>query len=239
MHAYLWEAAIRELAGRRTLYAYLPEERFIETWELGGRMPIKLASAWLAAERLREKTLDERTVFHASAPLEALDGFIKFSDGAELRDILIENVSGVPDMWIKERRYEDVFALCFAHHLSGYIAAKFERRFCVAVDDLGALKDALDVELGVKGEGGRCAYTLDHRRDRRLKSIADSWQSEYRLTWPLTEALKARMDSQGQVWVDLRPGYGRRVKVPACPYFGLDDERALRANLQDAIEHLL
>ena len=168
-------------------YVYLPKEWMIKTWTDGGELPIRLSSTYKADERSGQMTPDENLILDSNMPLRQAKE-LGFEFGENVRFCRISNCMGpngpIPDIFVAEHRREDGLVLCFANSFSTAIAARFNRRFCVRIDNLEALKTSIDKQLGVQGISGDCKYTIDHNRNHFLKYIDDAWQDEFRIIWP-------------------------------------------------------
>jgi hypothetical protein len=171
-------------------YIYLPEEWMIKTWTDGGKLPIALSSSYKADERSAQMTPDENLILDSNMPLQQARE-LGFDFGENVRFCGIENCMGpygpIPDIFVGEHRREDGLVLCFANSYGTAIARRFNRKFCVRVDNLEALKSSIDMQLGVAGISGDCKYTIDHNRNHFLKYVDDAWQDEFRIFWPLVK----------------------------------------------------
>lgn len=192
-------------------FAYLPQETMISAWVDGGRLPIRLAISYWGQERTAERTPDEGTILKSNLSLEVARqyyGGLVPGPGSEFiafEGCVDADGNPLPDFSLQEYRFEDALVLCLSNQLTGYIAKKFGRRFCVAIDDVDALKHAIDEQLGVVGELRDCSYTIAHNRDHFLKFIDDAWQDEHRMLWHIRDAGRD---------VVLPKGIGRAVQVP-------------------------
>lgn len=91
----------------------------------------------------------------------------------------------VPDIRNADFFREDGLVLCLSNTLSSEICHKLSKKVCVAIEDLGTLKAALDEQIGVVSTAANCEYTSNHERNHFLKHEADAWMDEYRLFWPV------------------------------------------------------
>lgn len=199
-------------------YVYLEHESFVNTWVDGGILPLVPMSAHRGEERLHQKMPDENLILNANMPLEEVRK-LGFSFDRTMSMFGIENCvrsdsTPIPDIFVGELREEDGLALCFANSLSGAIAARFNRKFCVRIENINAFKAALDAILGAQGVSGGCSYTINHNRNHFLKHIEDAWQDEFRIIWPTLKSART---------IKLPPGFATSVVVPEFKNASLDE----------------
>lgn len=199
-------------------YVYLEHESFVNTWLDGGILPLVPMSAHRGEERLRQKTPDENLILNANMPLEEIRklgfSFDRPTSMFGIADCVRSDGTPIPDIFVGELMEEDGLALCFANSLSGAIAARFNRKFCVRIENIDAFKAALDAILGAQGVSGSCSYTINHNRNHFLKHIEDAWQDEFRIIWPTLKSART---------VKLPPGFATSVVVPEFKNASLDE----------------
>lgn len=186
-------------------YLYLTKQEWVTTWEQGGVVPISLASRYKSVKRSGTRTPDENVIHRSPIDIRTLK-----SVGIHIEDVRGLNINGyrhngvaIPNITNAAFYNEDGLIQSFATKASAEIARRLGKAACVEIVDFDALKSAIDAQLGVVGIAKACAYTFDHQRNHFLKSIADIWQYEFRIFWPLLE----------EGLVEIPPGISRRVRL--------------------------
>lgn len=171
-------------------YLYLTEKEWSLVWINGGLIPIRPASTYLSNNRGGIMTPDENRIHDSQVDVTKLPG-VRFCEGASVKNFTYTGnvVNGVKAPNVVNAQYyiEDGIILSFCNVGGNDIAKRLGKSACVKISNLISLKNLIDEQLGVVGVGGDCKYTNDHNRNHFLKSTEDSWQSEYRIFWPLTE----------------------------------------------------
>lgn len=190
------------------LYVYLNEMSHVDAWTVGGEIPISPASTYFSAERKGTSTPDENLTYKSNIDARKHGFNLQASGGGMITGIhrvgARDNMGPLPDIHVHEYSDSDGLVLCFCAVLDAEVATKFEnKKACVKIKDIEALKRSIDVQVGFVSKSDWCRYTNDHNRDPFLKSDEDSWQQEYRLFWPRNDAKR--------VWVLLPPGVGELV----------------------------
>lgn len=166
-------------------YLYLTEHSWADAWVNGGIVPLSTASTYKSTRREGVYTPDENLIDTSSHPEDIFAGFLKFGDNCSV--VVSGNIfNGVPQTELVKikRKTEDGLILCLANTKNDYIAERLGKIACVEIQDIKALKLALDKQIGVRGKMKVCEYTQGHKRNHFLKSEEDSWQDEYRIFWP-------------------------------------------------------
>ncbi len=171
-------------------YLYLTKKDWVSTWVNGGVVPIIPASTYLSNDRNGTMTPDENRIHESPVDVTTLPAIdIK---GASIKNLTYTGnvINGVKAPEVVDAQYyiEDGIILSFCNKKSKQIAKDLEKEACVKILDIEYLKSIIDEQLGIEGISGDCEYTEDHNRNHFLKSTHDSWQSEYRMFWPITEA---------------------------------------------------
>jgi hypothetical protein len=173
-----------------SLYLYLNEHWHADTWVGGGKIPINPASVYRSMEREGIFTPDENLIHKSEVDLMGLSPFLNIAPGAEVRGLTMTNcrMNGVrvPDVKDAQYYFDDGLILSFSSRLTHVLARKMKKKACVRILDMTNLKANLDEQLGATSEAAYCQYTTGHERNHFLKSELDSWQSEFRLFWPIT-----------------------------------------------------
>lgn len=177
-------------------YLYLREVTHAHTWVEGGRVPLSLASSYLAQERKGIFTPDENNVIkireHAGHP-----AFVVADE--KHRSQTFTWLSEDPDGRIV-RRYMDVgyvdgVVLCLSNSRNDETWFDAGKRACVQIDDVLALQVAITESLAdqsllpsspnweVTARMHSCEYTETAQRDAFTKGKEDSWQDEFRMFW--------------------------------------------------------
>lgn len=171
-------------------FLYLTKPEWVDAWVNGGTVPLSCASSYLSVERHQTKTPDENLIDTSSHDVKSLEPLVRIvsEGGASLTNIsigkVINNGMLVAQDILINRQYEDGLILCVSNRKSNFIAKRFGKFACVRILDINLLKDALDEQIGVVSQMGKCSYTTGHLRNHFLKSSLDSWQDEFRLFWP-------------------------------------------------------
>lgn len=214
-------------------YVYLEHESYVNTWVNGGMLPLVPLSTHKDEKRHNQKTPDEnvqyignqslqmarRYGYEPSRPAE-MSGFENCVDG---------DSNPIPDLFISMLREEDCLGLCFANSFSAAIAGRFDRRLCVRIENIDALKAEIDKQLGVEGIAGNCKYTIGHNRHHFLKYIEDSWQDEFRIIWPTLKSATT---------VELPPGYATAVAVSEFKCASLDELKRIGSIYADQLTQI-
>ncbi|MGS5088590.1 hypothetical protein ACVC7V_19085 [Hydrogenophaga sp. A37] len=199
-------------------YVYLQEEWMIKTWTDGGKLPIKPSSTYKSEERAQQMTPDENLILNSNISLQdASRAGCDFEGNISLVSFERNRYSSgkpVPDIYIRELRHENGLVLCFANSFSNAIAARFNRKFCVRIDNIEALKTTIDKQLGAQGISSDCNYTIDHNRSHFLKHIDDAWQDEFRIFWPTLKEERT---------VEIPPGSASAVVISEFKNAALDE----------------
>lgn len=175
----------RKEVTEKSLYLYLEEKSYAETWIGGGYIPLNLASTYLDSARKGTKTPDELRQ-HQVVGMDENDmvGALHFQD---VRDVTFTGcvINGQKYDYVSVNSYkEDAYILCLSFGLSKYLLNKFEKKTCVKIDNLPCLMACLNEQLGSNAEYGPVTYTQSTTRDHFTKNQEDAWQAEYRLVWP-------------------------------------------------------
>lgn len=173
-------------------YLYLTEVEWADAWVNGGDIPIALASSYLSDNREGIYTPDENLIHESAVDLKSLSPHFHIADGAQMKDITITNytIGGRKTLDVVNANYfnEDGLILSLCNEFSLDIAKKMSKKCCVKITNVEKLRRIVDKQLGCKGQMGNCIYTTNHERNHFLKSIDDSWQTEYRLFWRSLES---------------------------------------------------
>jgi len=176
-----------------SLYLYLNEVWHAETWVGGGKIPINPASFYRSVDREGIYTPDENLIHKSNYDLTKLQPMIGVGPrGVKNLNVIGCTVNGRPMPNIRNADYyeEDGLILSFSSKFSNEIAVRMNKKACVKIVSLNALKDCIDRQLGVVSVAKYCSYTSDHQRNHFLKSNLDSWQAEYRLFWALAKRVE-------------------------------------------------
>lgn len=182
-----------------SLYLYLNELSHVDTWVNGGSVPIKPASTYRSLERGGILTPDENLIHKSAVDLLSIP-FMRFNPKATVKGLsfigMTVNGKPVPDIIDAALYEEDGLILSFSYRVTKLVAKKMNKKACVKILDIEALKQAIDSQIGVVSEAKSCQYTNGHQRNHFLKSELDYWQAEYRMFWPVNTAVQ----------VDIPPG---------------------------------
>ncbi len=189
-----------ECCGQKFLY--LEKEEFAETWVNGGDVPLRLASSSLSDLRVGTKTPDEGLIHESTWDFRQFGNMFDELKNVSFRGTSI-NGTQLPDNIGANYHSDDGLILSLSNVHSDDICQRLGKTVCVRIDDVVALKSALDSQLGVESWVGDCKYTSDHQRNHFLKSTEDSWQQEYRLFWPVIE--------KPERWVKIPAGLASKV----------------------------
>lgn len=213
-----WSSGKNQIVRDGAKYVYLPQEWMVKTWIDGGKLPIKPSITYKSDERKQQMTPDENLVLHSNMSLQDAHQlgfdfqghmqFISFSNN------VTSTGQTIPDIYIRELKEENGLVLCFANSYSKSIAARFDRKFCVRINDIELLKNTIENQLGATGISGNCNYTIDHNRNTFLKHIEDAWQDEFRIFWPTLK---------DEVLVDIPQGSATAVAVSEYQNLSLDE----------------
>jgi hypothetical protein len=169
-----------------SLYLYLNEHSYANTWINGGVAPINPASYYKSTDRSGIYTPDENLIHKSEFDLKNLGPGVQVGNayGLTLQNVVVEGVR-IPD--VRDAYYfeDDGLILSFSYRLTRTVARKMKKKSCVKIIDIKRLKEDLDEQLGVESKAGPCRYTSGHQRNHFLKSNLDEWQAEYRLFWPV------------------------------------------------------
>lgn len=162
-------------------YRYLAELAHSDAWINGGEIPLFPASTYRAADRLGIFTPDENVQSTFNVDIKEF-GFE--TDTIEVKNMLVIG-GGRPVQSIEGKRWlENGIILCLSSAPPHWdTMADMGKQCCVEVQDVFALKELLDAQIGSESEMGDCEYTWGPERSHFLKSADDRWQTEYRLFW--------------------------------------------------------
>ena len=182
-------------------YLYLTKTEWVIPWVEGGSIPISLASTYQANVREGTLTPDENLIHDSPVDIASLR-----QSGLNFKNVRNLTFSGITINDQKLPNFENVnyykddgLILSFSNRKSGEICRRLGKVACVAINEVERLKQ----QLGVESTAADCRYTNDHQRNHFLKAIADEWQQEYRLFWPVLQS----------TCVTLPPGISRRIKI--------------------------
>lgn len=162
-------------------FLYLKEEWMADTWVSGGVVPLCVASTYRKSERKGTATPDENLQSTVDEDVRELPFY---SDHMNLKNVIVIGGSK-PITFIEGSRWiEDGLVFCLSNALPTWRTMKrFDKKCCVCIEDVSALKNLLDTQIGVISESGDCAYTWGHRKNHFLKSCEDRWMAEHRFFW--------------------------------------------------------
>lgn len=186
-------------------YVYLESLSFVNTWVNGGLLPISSIYKYKCEEDKREGNLtpDEGLIDTSTHPQEM------FGIKATNSTITIDNVFDVDNGRLiargaKVERYNEAgIVLCASRELHKSIADKFNRKYCVRINNFRLLQELISKQLGVAGKIGICKYTSGHNRNCFLKSSKDFWQQEVRIFWKDLEPTKIKLPSGLAIQVEI------------------------------------
>lgn len=183
------------------LFLYLNEHWHADAWiSGGGPVPINPASSFRSQERRGTSTPDEvvqRAVSGLAPPLAEL---VKsaFSGGT----VIFEGVTltapdgsqTVIDRGFHHYQEDDSLIVCLSKTLSKEQARRFseggpEKKTVVRIKDPVLLLRDLGEKLGIAGQLDHVRYTYGLDRGRFVKHVSDAWQSEVRLSFPITDGV--------------------------------------------------
>ncbi len=175
---------------RGPVYLYLAKEEYAKVWVEGGEIPIFPARTYLSHERSGVMTPDEiqqrATSLVDQRAADAFFGGEKPSGGTNFYfyNCLAADQTGSYTLHGSiAQRVEDAYVLCFSTVKSRLIMERLGKTICVVISDPDALRLELDRALGEVSHFGKVGYTFDDNRGHFVKSMADSWQAEYRFVW--------------------------------------------------------
>jgi len=170
------------------VYLYLTRNQWVKPWVSGGEIPIALASSYLSKVRSGTNTPDENLINDTNIDIQELRPLISVREGGGFRNATIHDnfVNGrrLPEVHDGNYFHEDGLILSFSLQKSRELAMRMGKKACVKILDVDCLKQCIDKQLGIDGTMRACEYTDGPNRDHFLKSIADSWQDEFRIFWP-------------------------------------------------------
>ncbi|EIV7044122.1 hypothetical protein [Citrobacter braakii] len=169
-------------------YLYLTKCEWVSPWVNGGEIPLSCASSYKRVERGGVFTPDENLIDNSTHDINQFGSAFCIENSTVNFYGGFINGKSLPEFMRFDRRTEDGLVLCLANRRSNYIAKKLGKNACVKILDVIALKNSLDEQIGIESEMGPCRYTVSHSRGHFLKSALDSWQDEFRLFWPNTQA---------------------------------------------------
>ena len=174
------------------VYLYLSKSCWTKPWLEGGEIPISLASTYRRNERSGIYTVDENLINDLGFEIEELHPLVRLGSGGGLRGATIRNnyVNGrkLPETEKGNYYQDDGLILSFSLIESSAIARRISKEACVKILDVDRLKLCVDNQLGVEGTMLICEYTDGPNRNHFLKSEEDSWQREFRMFWPDSQA---------------------------------------------------
>lgn len=177
-----------------SLYLYLNEHAYADTWVNGGKIPINPASTYRSMERSGIYTPDENLIHSSPVDLTKLTQLMDVAPGVRIEGLNLYGCynDGQPVPTVENAAYyeDDGLILSFSYRLTKILARKMNKKCCVKILDMPTLKKHIDEQLGVESKAGPCQYTWEHQRSHFLKSDEDVWQEEYRLFWPLTKKVE-------------------------------------------------
>lgn len=195
---------------RGPLYLYLAEDWMADNWIKGGRVPIKTARDYLSAERIGTLTPDEVVQQKIRLADESSINSFSLAFGGTQGRFTFKNVAVLTRQHGHQRLdghislyEEDAHILCFSTVRSRAQMERFKKAACVEILDVDRLKTVLDSQIQQHSFSGLVGYTDTNDRGHFMKSKADSWQAEYRITW-LSRGL-------GVIECDLPPGIAKHV----------------------------
>jgi hypothetical protein len=170
-------------------YLYLKQAEWAATWQHGGEVPIKLASAYRGLERKGTQTPDENNLQEAlGASGEEMELIRRANLGPGALSGLLVRLPGGRVLTNVHAEFAtwDGYILCFANSVSHDDWEREGKQACVVVEDTDVLLKVISEQLGLEGQARECSYTEGASRDVFTKSVRDSWQNEFRMYWPGT-----------------------------------------------------
>ena len=130
----------------KTKYLYLEKKEYIVNWIKGGNVPLRLASRYLSAKRDGTNTPDEARLITGN-PLQP-----GIKAQFDVGNLTVTNcIRTTPDgrkvPFNHCRRVQDGLILCLSNERSNEIARRLGKYFCIAIDDICALKKSFDQQL--------------------------------------------------------------------------------------------
>lgn len=177
-------------------YLYLSKVEWADTWISGGLVPLNLASKYRSEERNGTLTPDE-SIIQTGQNLSGEDA-----------DLIKERIIGPGGIAAKRIQFPsgkvlnngqldwrtcDGVILCLSNVGDVETCKKLGKVCCIKIPDPKGLFDDISKQLKVMGRFGDCTYTKGPERDLFTKSEKDSWQSEFRMCWPVTEMREVRV----------------------------------------------
>jgi hypothetical protein len=165
-------------------FLYLTVPAWADTWVNGGEIPINLASYYRSDARAGIYTPDENTIHQSRVDLRSLRPAIRVENVRNFNMIDCSiNGKSIPRIIGADFYEDDGLILSFCTKFDSMIARRMNKKACVKILNIPALKACIDEQLGVEGVMGECRYVRDHQRNHFLKSVEDEWQNEYRMFW--------------------------------------------------------
>lgn len=204
------------------LFLYLNEDWHADAWiNGGGPVPINPASKFLGP-RTGTSTPDEvikRDIWGLRG--EAAYTAEEMAKEMGCEELMFENCDFVGPGNTKTSvsagglRYNEVDSLivCLSKTLSAAQAKRLSegcapKKAVVRIKDPSRLMADIGMQLGVQGTMGHVRYTRSQDRDAFIKYVSDRWQTEYRLSFPISDG-KPRN-------VTLTPGNAELVDMSAA-----------------------
>lgn len=165
------------------VWLYLAKHEFARAWIEGGDVPLNVVSTYRRAERSDIYTPDE--VQQTDYNLE-IAGLIDMTGNFSFKNCTVIGGPGNASGILNGRHWEeDGLVLSMTYKAPNLDVMKcFKKQCCVRIEDVGALTETLDRQVGAVSEMRACEYTqsrakLNHFR----KGMQDAWQAEYRMFW--------------------------------------------------------
>lgn len=178
----------------RQKYLYLTKKEWVYPWVNGGEAPINLASTYKKDFHDGIYTKDENILRHLQGTSEgAINALVKDESNGranitlDVKEVVIGG-QVVGRNVLYHQSSQDGLILSFCNHFNPKTAQRLKKQACVQLNDVYALLEQINGQLGVKGIAQSCAYTKTFKRNHFLKGNNDSWQDEFRLFWNVLES---------------------------------------------------